>query len=800
MTVLFTGAFESGQVNSTSNAVDGWLVQTLLGTAYYQITSGGLAPNSGYDTRVVASETRNGETLLPRKGSHFMRSEIYFGKDYSIMPFNSGKNKARSSITINGTSFRVPYDQEKYLGFSIRIPNDYKHETGVRDERGACQLLTVYPGTDTKATFFMLSVYVKSPNTVSHWYLQIHTDAASITESTGALTEYDLGPVTGDIGKWTDFVIRYRANPFTVDTNPSGTIAGSKNQTFQGNKGIFQCWKGTGAVDGQGNRTMALVGPNIVDAPVGLVPKATDEFVHSLRIYKWGWHTSPTVSTSPVWFGFDEARIGDTFAEVAPSGLPLESGGAELTSVNSGAAIDPGAEELDFVGTDLNIPISGFITDGTHTQNLPWVVPNATGTAGGKLSVGDLSNITDPNISVVLNLKAANTFTTDFASWTTLFARKSGTAPAVWTFNDGVTVAGGTTAGGATYTHSCIESPNEAITAGDIITVRWIVKLGTTTKIDVRVVSGSEYLEVKGYPGSLSLSQSGIGTNVSFSDELLSDTGAYLITLTFTASASVNIKKRVSIGVATTDLTVHALYCASFINEAATATQVAFATTANLPDLTAPTLSGLTFSSVSGTSGTITVTTDEFVGDGWAVVTNNATAPTQEQVRTGLDHTGAVAMWGGYAAVTGATITWSPTGLTKASNKYAHVYHVDGAGNESSVVTSTVIAADTTVKKFVWSEFNGNAIYCFVNGVGLVPFTGDMEVKITKNDYFGHQSAAQEIAYAPVVSFVNGEGFLDESKLTSGSIESEQVGNHGYNFWATDGTYRVDNTITLIAE
>ncbi len=86
-----------------------------------------------------------------------------------------------------------------------------------------------------------------------------------------------------DLGKWTDFVIRFRVNPFSVATNPAKAgIPDSIDQVFEGNKGIFQLWKSEGNVDGQGNRKMVLK-IDKVNTPVGLVLYSIEFFPHRFQ-------------------------------------------------------------------------------------------------------------------------------------------------------------------------------------------------------------------------------------------------------------------------------------------------------------------------------------------------------------------------------------------------------------------------------------------------------------------------------------------------------------------------------------
>src|SRR5690606_30732789 len=130
------------------------------------------------------------------------------------------------------------------------------------------------------------------------------------------------------IGRWTDFVMRFRSNPFDKDTNPAKLgIRGAADREFRANKGILQVWKSTGTQeDSNGGRPMKLVF-SIENAPVGNVPSKENEVVQSFRIYKYAWRNYPSTVKGPVKFGFDEIRFGSTtehgttYADVHPLGM-----------------------------------------------------------------------------------------------------------------------------------------------------------------------------------------------------------------------------------------------------------------------------------------------------------------------------------------------------------------------------------------------------------------------------------------------------------------------------------------------
>ena len=313
--VRFTGAFESGRIQSAGSKRDGFFIQTLPhpqgNTDYVDVGSGGAGPGSGLDTRVVPSERVGSETIRPRKGDYFLRSALYYNKDYSRMSFNKGCkcNLPRSTMMLGNDSLRFDWDQEMYVGFSIYTPKNQEDELGVKDHRGGSQLLSTKPSSSTR-TQFSLSQYAKGSQNQMHWWLNYHVGDKSTQESDGKEIWVDLGPVGPDRGRWTDFVIRFRLNPFKVDTNPAARgIPNSVNKMYRGNRGIFQVWKSEGGVDSNGDRPMRLK-INKVNEPMGLVPHATDKPHFSFRIYKYGWHNNPTTVKGPVWYGFDEIRFG----------------------------------------------------------------------------------------------------------------------------------------------------------------------------------------------------------------------------------------------------------------------------------------------------------------------------------------------------------------------------------------------------------------------------------------------------------------------------------------------------------
>jgi hypothetical protein len=334
--VHFTGDFESGRIQSAGSARDGFFVHTLphpqSGVASVRGTESAFGPTDAVDTRVVPSEVVGTETVRPRAGQYFIRSALYFDKDYSELNADTTLEKPRSKLYMTNAAHQIEFDAEGYVGFSIYIPRSFEHETGTIGDRGTAQLFGLGTVGSASGSQIALSVYVPNGATEAHWFLDYWTGATSINEDDAARTTVDLGPVAPDLGKWTDFVIRYRFNPFSQKINPAvAGIPKSKNQVYEGNKGILQIWKAEGLVDPAGNRTMALKIDKI-NEPVGLVPDANNLLVHRWRIYKYGWQRNPTSVRGPVWVGFDEIRQGlverdnTGYADVNPSGRPCTVG------------------------------------------------------------------------------------------------------------------------------------------------------------------------------------------------------------------------------------------------------------------------------------------------------------------------------------------------------------------------------------------------------------------------------------------------------------------------------------------
>jgi len=328
--VQISAGFETGQFQPNPGRVDVFWITTLpenqIGSGSIRTGSGGGGPGSDWDTKVVRSDRVGGETVTPRKGAYFARSMLYRDKDYTEL--NDGLRKPRNAMEVSAQENRYNFDEEGWMGVSIFIPRNFEDEVARIGSPGSIEVIV--SDTDSSAYFFNINIFVPVGQTQAHWVLQYVVDDKNVQGSPGEKRNVVLAPVETDKGKWTDFVIRYRSNPFSVDTNPSKTgIPNSNDKLYRANKGILQIWKSQGSVLANGSRKMVRKF-SIRNAPVGQVPgtvQGESLLRFSLRVYKYGWQREVTSVAGPVWLGFDEFRFGQvvkngtTYSDVHPSGL-----------------------------------------------------------------------------------------------------------------------------------------------------------------------------------------------------------------------------------------------------------------------------------------------------------------------------------------------------------------------------------------------------------------------------------------------------------------------------------------------
>jgi hypothetical protein len=114
-------------------------------------------------------------------------------------------------------------------------------------------------------------------------------------------------------------------------------------------------------------------------------------------------------------------------------------------------------------------------------------------------------------------------------------------------------------------------------------------------------------------------------------------------------------------------------------------------------DVTAPVLSNPSGIKTGQTTAALAVDTDEGNGTLYWVVTTSSTPPSGAQVAAGQDHTGAAAVDSGSQAVnaTGTqNVAGGASGLTAATEYWAHFVQDDAALNQSDVASSASFTTD----------------------------------------------------------------------------------------------------------
>ena len=319
--------------------------------------------NSLTDTHIVETETisegvSTPDVVTPREGTYFWRQKIYraSGADYAspgtgVYPTKHYDQLNSSTVhTTDGSTCRprnamsfqkeavygFDRDAEVWMGFSLYIPTNWEHETYARGTTAnGPMMLTLLPSSgnslDTNSTHLTLNAIVPdsgwtalrqptSGATRTHWCIQWYRNPTSTQEAN--VTRLSLGEI--QLGKWTDFVLNMRWNPFTSNTTVLGT-------TYVGNAGKIRIW--CGEQNSNGTRSISSGSPLYTySGPCGNYPSG--KIIPSLRVYMFGWNNANTSSRShPVWVGADAFRWGfatgatvnayqggraSTWADVAP--------------------------------------------------------------------------------------------------------------------------------------------------------------------------------------------------------------------------------------------------------------------------------------------------------------------------------------------------------------------------------------------------------------------------------------------------------------------------------------------------
>lgn len=367
--VYWTTDFEEGYLLNNS-VIGGWGMQAIennqaqTACEFTIANDGGLAatgPDADMESRVVNSGTAVGaDTPDARAGAYFMKFSVDYTHEYEQLNTPSSTcevgyagndlDKPRTKF-YNDTLSVIDWDTEVWLGYSVYLPSDFKHEihyTGT-DQRMTAQHVSIV--ADSSMSHVIGNLYVFD-GTTSDWVFQVGAAAGSVSEApntksttiagcdastTTCMYYLKLGDTVadGDLGEWTDFVVRMRFNPYPSGTtcNPStgtgtgicatiGAVANTQNRSITGGTGLLQVWKSVGTA---GSSTLTVT--NITQANPGVI----------------------------TYTGTDPAN-GDTFYLTGVTGMTeANSKYVKVSAVNAGANtfswVDP---------DDANVDTSGF--------------------------------------------------------------------------------------------------------------------------------------------------------------------------------------------------------------------------------------------------------------------------------------------------------------------------------------------------------------------------------------------------------------------------------------------------------
>lgn len=244
----YVGTFETnfGGTDSGINAPNAGWVKALT-TAGADACSGkssvlggmttGYKPGSGYLLRRETAVTINGSTIAPRSGSGFMYQFLDSTLNYAGCP-SGGVNSPRVALSLGQNTFKtiLPYDTTILEGFSIFIPEDTQAEncgSSSFDYRRMTFQENLNKNGLASSRNFLLGFGTKvDGDTNPQFFLHINIDESKQYFTSGEGYYIWLGDIgnkadsASDRGKWVDFVIRYRINPYAA--------AG---------RGIFQVWR-----------------------------------------------------------------------------------------------------------------------------------------------------------------------------------------------------------------------------------------------------------------------------------------------------------------------------------------------------------------------------------------------------------------------------------------------------------------------------------------------------------------------------------------------------------------------------
>ena len=312
-------------------------------------------PGSNHMTRWESNYTVNGSTITPRRpdGTYFMIQEMQRSQDYwNINGYADGSSNGFNSPRSHMSALQNPGDykwipdceDEVWFGWSMFIPLNHGVENGPAENTQRTNehwYLTHSPGEyhilisektwgdyaskpggnpDDEYTYHLR--YAANGEEGGSWLTTDSTLVKGVRTDNGMTQRFntestDVSPYwirdwdyASDRGVWTDWVVRYKSNPFTNQTTQTGSeFTFAVPGTYPGGGGVLEIWKSLGA-----SRIMTKVF-SLTGAPVGLPPSNRAGGVSlSVRQYKFGWKYNS--SGSPLPSTIDPDSNGDPLVSI----------------------------------------------------------------------------------------------------------------------------------------------------------------------------------------------------------------------------------------------------------------------------------------------------------------------------------------------------------------------------------------------------------------------------------------------------------------------------------------------------
>lgn len=299
----------------------GWRLTLCEGSNGVCQTGEGGVSGAGTEMQIVSSAMLGADRVTPRLGEYFLHSFIDRRNDYTNLnagPADSVRDKPRNSLALVHDNYRFGYDTEIWYGFSVYVPSDFEVDNGgsAFDWRTlSLQEVGNRPGYN-HVRFFLNTENRDDPEAQWIWEYHVNPHTGSYRDDRTVSTFVNLGSIAEDRGRWTDWVVRFRANPFARRTTVrAGQYTNAIPGTYEGNRGILEIWKSVGPA-----RRMEQVFSR-VNQPVGTAPSSTDGGIRmDFRMYKYSWkwvkrggeivRSPSTVGGPRIQIGWDEIRYG----------------------------------------------------------------------------------------------------------------------------------------------------------------------------------------------------------------------------------------------------------------------------------------------------------------------------------------------------------------------------------------------------------------------------------------------------------------------------------------------------------